>query len=129
MLDPDPDPDEMNADPQPCFIGHCFICRPSDSTVSEDTEIESSARIYRTSFRPKRSFSMTKNERFGLVFAETSINLGPGLLRLWHWQSDALSTRLDLIHARLYLAHLSFTHLGETAMFYLKLALKYMCTV
>ncbi len=22
----------------------------------------------------------------------------PGLLRLWHWQSDALTTRLDLIH-------------------------------
>ncbi len=21
-----------------------------------------------------------------------------GLLRLWHWQSDALNTRLDLIH-------------------------------
>ncbi len=27
----------------------------------------------------------------------------PGLLRLRHWQSDALSTRLDLIHRRLYL--------------------------
>ena len=24
-----------------------------------------------------------------------------GLLRLWHWQSDALTTRLDLIHTRL----------------------------
>ncbi len=22
------------------FIQHCFICRPSDSTVSEDAEIE-----------------------------------------------------------------------------------------
>ncbi len=39
------------------FIQHCFICRPSDSTVSN-----------------------------------------PGLLRLWLWQSDALTTRLDLIH-------------------------------
>ncbi len=25
----------------------------------------------------------------------------PGLLRLWHWQSDALTTRLCLIHTRL----------------------------
>jgi hypothetical protein len=45
----DPDPDEMNADPQPCFfylnffsyyIQHCFICRPSDSIVPTDAGIE-----------------------------------------------------------------------------------------
>jgi hypothetical protein len=42
------------------FVQHGFICRPSDSTVSED------AGIY-----------------------------NPGLLRLWHWQTDA---RLDFIH-------------------------------
>ncbi len=29
----------------------------------------------------------------------------PGLLGLWHWQSDALTTRLDLIHTRLDLIH------------------------
>jgi hypothetical protein len=29
----------------------------------------------------------------------------PGLLRLRHWQSDALTTRLDLIHRRLDLLH------------------------
>ncbi len=29
----------------------------------------------------------------------------PGLLRLRHWQSDALTTRLDLIHTRLDLIH------------------------
>ena len=43
-------------------IQHCFFCRPSDSTVSEDAAIE------------------------------------PELLWLRHWQSDALTTRLDLIH-------------------------------
>jgi hypothetical protein len=26
------------------------------------------------------------------------LGLNPGLLRLWHWQSDALTTCLDLIH-------------------------------
>jgi hypothetical protein len=41
------------------IIQHCLICRPSDSTVSEEAG---------------------------------------GLLRLWHWQSDALTTLLDLIH-------------------------------
>jgi hypothetical protein len=45
-------------------IQHCFIIRPSDSTVSEDA----------------------------------GMGLDPGLLRLRHWQSDALTTRLDLIH-------------------------------
>jgi hypothetical protein len=44
------------------FIQHLFICRPSDSAVSEDAGIE------------------------------------PRLLRLWYWQSDALTTLLDLIH-------------------------------
>jgi hypothetical protein len=43
-------------------IQHCFICRPSDSTVSEDARSN------------------------------------PGLLRSRHWQSDALTTRPDLIH-------------------------------
>jgi hypothetical protein len=27
------------------FIQHCFICRPSDSTVSEDAEIKTSLRL------------------------------------------------------------------------------------
>ncbi len=44
---------------------------------------ENNARIYRPSFREttsrKRSFSMTENEHFGLVFAKTgSINSGTG---------------------------------------------------
>jgi hypothetical protein len=26
------------------------------------------------------------------------LGLNPGLLRLWQWQADALTTRLDLIH-------------------------------
>jgi hypothetical protein len=29
----------------------------------------------------------------------------PGLLQLWHWQSDTLTWRQDLIHARLDLIH------------------------
>ncbi len=48
---------------------------------------------------PKRSFSMTETERFALVFVKAgSINSVTGQLRLRHWLSDALTTRLDLIH-------------------------------
>ncbi len=53
------------------FIQHCFICRSSDSTVSEYAGIE--ARTDKMPFQ--------------------------------HWLSDALITRLDLIHKRLDLIH------------------------
>ncbi len=46
------------------YIQHCFICRPSDSTVPTDAGIE----------------------------ARTVALAGP-----LHWQSDVLTTRLDLI--------------------------------
>jgi hypothetical protein len=49
-------------------IQHCFIRRPSESSVSEDAGI-------------------------------------PGQLRLRHWLSDALVTRLHLIQIRLHLIH------------------------
>ncbi len=53
-----------------------------------------SARIYRTSFaktKPKRSFSMTENERFKLVFANTgTIISGRGIYYIVHFnQSDS----------------------------------------
>jgi hypothetical protein len=36
------------------------------------------------------------------------LGLNPGLLQLWHWQSDALTIRLDLIHTRLDLIYLGY---------------------
>jgi hypothetical protein len=50
-------------------IQHCFISRPSNSTVSMDAGIE------------------------------------PSSVATLHWQSGALTTRLDLIHTRLDLIH------------------------
>jgi hypothetical protein len=48
-----------------------------------------------------------------LLFISTLFNTGTPsfadskipLLQLWHWQSDALTTGLDLIHSRLDLIH------------------------
>jgi hypothetical protein len=42
--------------------------------------------------------------RFHCVGRRT-LGSNPGLLRLRHWQSEALTTRLDLIHSRLDLIH------------------------
>jgi hypothetical protein len=58
----------------------CFICSPSDSTVSEDA---------------------------GTV---------PRTVATWHWQSDALTTRLDLIHIHFYGQHVQHV----TSLFLLK---------
>jgi hypothetical protein len=33
MLNPDPDPDEMNADPQPCLLGEGLWCPPAEETL------------------------------------------------------------------------------------------------
>ncbi len=46
-------------------IQHCYICRPSDSTVYEVAGVMGS---------------------------------NPGLLRLWHWQPNALTIQPDIIH-------------------------------
>jgi hypothetical protein len=40
----------------------------------------------------------------------------PGLLRLWHWQSHALNSQLDVIHSRRVILSYSlcmFVHLGR----------------
>ncbi len=62
-------------------IQHFIMCRPSDSTGSEDAGIETSARNYRpmpefidpvfTKTSPKRSFSLNRKRAFWLVFAKT----------------------------------------------------------
>jgi hypothetical protein len=58
-------------------IQHCFIYRPSDSTVSEDAAVPN-----------------------------------PGQMRLRHWLSDALTTRLDLNKLRTRKNVLKITHLN-----------------
>jgi hypothetical protein len=35
----------------------------------------------------------------GSTVSEDAAGLNPGLLRLWHWQLDALTIQLDLIHS------------------------------
>ncbi len=62
-------------------IQHCFICHPSDSTVSEDAGIE------------PRPLAMTARRSNHLA---TTSQISSTWLGLIHWQIS--STRLDLIH-------------------------------
>jgi hypothetical protein len=43
--------------------------------------------------------------RYSLGMPQRTQGFKPGLLRLWHWQSDTLTTRLDLVYTRLDLIH------------------------
>jgi hypothetical protein len=67
-------------------ILHCFICRPSDSAVSEDAEIE-----HRT-VATTALLSDALTTRLDLIHAR---------LDLIHARLDLIHARLDLIHARL----------------------------
>jgi hypothetical protein len=57
------------------FVQHCFICRPSDSTVSEDAGIE--PRTVATSAMAVRrsSHSATSHPRLGYISSTTRLHL------------------------------------------------------
>jgi hypothetical protein len=72
-------------------IQDCFICRPSDSTVSEDAGIESGT-VATLALAVKRS----NRDELDLIYTR---------LYLIHTQVDLIHSRLDLIHNRLDLKH------------------------
>jgi hypothetical protein len=77
-------------------IQHCFICRPSDSTVTENAGIGA-----RTVATIRHWLSDALSTRLDLIHSRLDLIH----TRLRHWQSDALTTRLDLIHSWLDLIH------------------------
>ena len=94
-------------------IQHCFICRPSESTVSEDTGIEprtvapSALAARRFSNHYARSHPQTRLDRIHtrLDLIHTRLDLIHTRLYLIHTNLDLIHTRLDLIHTRLDLIH------------------------
>ncbi len=90
------------------YIQHCFICRSADSTVSEDAGIElrpyppppplRPALVCFVGFVRRRwtpSATITMPSVSTISPQSGTKNLASGL---WHWQSNALTTRLDHIH-------------------------------
>ncbi len=80
------------------FIQHCFICRPSDSTVPEDTGIEprtvrTSALIVRRSNHSARCHPHSARSH-----PRSAGSHPPSRLDLIHARLDLIHTRLDLIH-------------------------------
>jgi hypothetical protein len=74
------------------FILHCFICRLSDSTVSEDAGI-----------KPRTVATLA----LAVLCSNHSAILSTIRLDLIHTLLDLIHTQLDLIHTRLDLIHLS----------------------
>ena len=78
------------------FIQHCFICRPSDSTVSEDAGIE--PRTVATS-----ALAVRRSSHSATSHPHSATSHLPFRLHLIH-------TRLHLIHFRLHLIHSATSH-------------------
>ncbi len=103
---------------------HCFICRPSDSTVSEDAVSETRARIFHRLWSPGIDSKELIPPAYVAWRAVTITlfllgsqphrlfkNSSSGQLRLLHCLPDALTVRLDLIHS--YAHCIAYDHLKD----------------
>jgi hypothetical protein len=79
-----------------CALDHIFfLCRPSDSIVSEDAGIEAEAKFLVPDWPVRQPYAIVDS-----TLKSGTKNLACGLLRQRHWQSDAQTTRPDLIYSR-----------------------------
>jgi hypothetical protein len=81
-------------------IQHCFICRPSDSTVSEDAGIEPRT-VATTAFTVRRSNHSARSHPQSARSHPQWLDLIHSRLYLIHTRLYLIHTRLDLIHSRL----------------------------
>ncbi len=86
------------------FIQHCFICQPSDSTVSEDAGIKPRT-VATSSLAVRRSNHSARSHSQSARSHPTQKDLIHIRLNLIHTRLDLIHTRLDLIHTRLNLIH------------------------
>jgi hypothetical protein len=85
-------------------IQHCFICRPSVSTVSEDAGIEPRT-VATTALTVRRSNQSARSHPQSTIFIHSRLDLIHSRLDLIHTRLDLIHNRLDLIHNRLDLIH------------------------
>jgi hypothetical protein len=93
-----------------CIIHRCIICRPSDSTLSEDAGIgprtvATWALTARRSNHSARSQPLLDLIHTRLDLIHTRLDLVHTRLDLTHTRLDLIHTRLDLIHTRLDIIH------------------------
>ncbi len=92
------------------FIQHCFICQPAYILMRRRIlGLNQDAKFLVTdsgkqglSYRPASLFTATLYARVDYIPQSGTKNFARGLLRLWHWQWNALTTRLDLIHINIW---------------------------
>jgi hypothetical protein len=92
------------------FHVHCFICRPSDSTVSENALALTARRSNHSARSHTHSAVDLINSRIDLIHTRLDlIHTRPDLIHTWldltHLRLNLIQIRLDLIHIRLDLIH------------------------
>ncbi len=94
------------------YIQHCFICRHSDSIVSEDAGIEPRT-VATLALAVRRSSHSATSHPPRLHLTHTRLHLTHTRLHLMHTRVDLIHTRLHLIHTRLHLIY-TWLYLSST---------------